>query len=129
MRGNISFRAYKSMVPPELNGPNKRLYDSRSEGASLNVPKKSGIFSCSGLLKRGVGHFEEIQFSNFFEQITFINQILSHLSDMKINHFETTDFLKMPLFFWQFFVYRRTFRPSVMCVFLGRGSASGIHFF
>ena len=52
-------------------------YDSRLEGASLFLPKKSGKKSCSGLLKKGVG------FLNRFENHSFC-QFKSDLSNCQI---------------------------------------------
>ena len=55
----------------------KKVYDARSEGASLFLPKKSGKKSCSGLLKKGVG------FLNRFENHSFC-QFKSDLSNCQI---------------------------------------------
>ena len=75
--------------------------------------KKSGIFSCSGLFKQGVGCFEITESFNFS---TVIVLKTVRLSDRQIWKHQLW-ISKIQLFFWTFSGYQRTFRSRVIWIF------------
>jgi len=84
----------------------RHAYDARSEGGSAKPAKKSGAFSCSGLFHNSVLEYHITDFST---------ELVTNMKTPSLNfQFETDNFKEFCHFFLPFFVYRPTFRPSVI---------------
>ena len=96
-----------------------RLNDARSEGASLFLPKKVAKSHVVVFLKKELCSWTDL--TSLIDPLGFwIWSDCQSMSDLKISQFETIYVKIFATFFWQNFVYWRTFRPSVTFEFFYR---------